>query len=438
MATSSAPSLLAYAYEGSTPGTGPADAAAWLTAVSSATTGGRLRHVATSLDVSGFKQGMFEDERSQVDILTQELKVKGIKGGTEFPFDFYLHGTGVTTADTSQVAATMTCNFLLHMMGGQSRTYSTTATGGTTTTVIVAATTGIDEGVYLGIQDTTSPAARDTGIVYIRRVLSWNNGTSTATLDEALPFAPANGDIVHGCEATYIDESVLVDSSAASDRTLSWLLQKGLTGALESWEARGCCSYITGIALNRNAAPVVSTQTMVASYETPEEAPDPSWVDDPVGFAPQAVGVRTSLWMETVGTTTSTQFNPISCTIAPGLERVPIETITEAQVGMPGRALYSLGKSDCMVDLHIVPFASTRFTEFNADTLKQIRYAKAAAPGSSWAVHFPRCQQVETPANQDAEAVLGQMLKYRAMQNTAISGGSNVALGRSRMVIIRA
>lgn len=437
MATSKHPSQLRYAFE-STAGTGPADASAWDTAVGSASTGGSLRHIATSLNTDALKQSMIEDERSQVDVLTQELKIHGIRGGVSIPFEIYLHGTGVLTADTDQVADDMVGNFLEHVFGGQQSTYSTTATGGSTTTAVLDATTGIDEGVYLAIQDNTSPIAAHSGRVYIRQVASYNSGTSTVTFDEALPFAVSSGDIVHGCRAYYIDESVLVDSTGASNRQLSWHIMKGLAGATEAWELHGCVSELASMTFNRNAAPTLAFNTHVASYVGPGTAVEPSFTDTPFGFAPQAIGPSTSLWMADTGSTTSTQFSAISVGVAPGLVRTPVETVTEATSGMPGRGLYSIGKSDCMATIHFAPYTATRLSEFLNDTEKQIRYAKAAAPGSAWAVHFPRCQVVEEPTSMDAEDVMGVNVAFRAMQRAANSNASNTALWRSRMVLIQA
>ena len=138
------------------------------------------------------------------------------------------------------------------------------------------------------------------------------------------------------------------------------------------------------------------------------------------------------------GSTTSTQFSAISVQVNPGLVRTPVETVTEATAGMPGRALYSIGKSDCMVTIHFAPYTATRLSEFLADTPKQIRYAKNAAPGSSWAVHFPYCQAVEEPSSMDAEDVMGVNVAFRAMQRAANSNASDQTLWRSRMVLIQA
>ena len=64
---------------------------------------------------------------------------------------------------------------------------STTATGGSTTTAILDATTGVDEGVYLAIQDNTSPTAAHSGRVFIRQVASYNSGTSTWVTQTGTP-----------------------------------------------------------------------------------------------------------------------------------------------------------------------------------------------------------------------------------------------------------
>ena len=430
MATSKHPSELAFFTE-TTQGTGPADAAAW---ASDAT---RIRHISDSLETSGFKQTTADDLRSQEDVLSQEQKVLGIKGGNEFGFDMYLTGTGVTTNSGQQVASDALLTIMAHCLGGSERGYSTTATGGSSTTVALTSTTGVDEGVFLAIQDNTSPAAAHSGKLYIRKVESLAG--LTATLDEALPFAVAAGDIVHACHMYYIDESVLVDTTTGS-RTFSWLISKGRIAAAdrENWEAHGCKGILASLELSRNQPPKMSIRNMVASFETVEEAAEPTWSGTPFGYAPTAIGPDTTVWLEDYGTTTSTQLHVAEFTLNPGVASTPIDTVTEKQTGMPGRAGYSLGLGDSTVDMLVYPLTQGDWTDFNNQQIKVCRIAKAGTVGKAWAISMPRCEIVETPHGEGVGDGLGHRLMLRALKNTDNASAGNASLWKSRFVIVRA
>lgn len=417
------PSSLAFYIE-STPGTGPANAAAWNTAMGSLTTGGRVRHIAESVDPSSFVQTMLEDMRSFDDsVMDHSQKVLGIKGGVDFSSDHYLHGLEVTTADATQAAATALSTVLAHVLGGSQRTNRTAISAGSSTTATVASTTNITLGSIVAIVDTSA----GDGIAYPRRVTDITG--SVLTFDEALPFTIASGDICHAAITLFFDEDELENPT-----TWSWLLSKGRTGSVANWEARGTASGLESIELGRNGLPIAKLKHLVASYATPEALSEVTWSDlTPDGAAPQHVGTRTTVWLQDYGTTTANGQHASEFKFSPGGTPVPIDTLTEVETGMPGRAGYSIDSDDSMIDLTVVPLANAHFTAHLAGTLKTVRLAKNAAPGLGWCVGFPRCEIAATPSHAAVGPVRGQKLSLRALRDTTTV--ATTQLWRSRAYI---
>src|SRR5687767_4780152 len=184
-----------------TPGTPPADATAWASE-------SRFQIVSDSFDPGSIKPIMVEDLRSQTNALARERMVEGLRVG-EFPYQVYATGTGSTTAAGNQVSETLLSRLLENGLGGLHRSNSTTCNAlGSTTTIVVAAETNFAEGAHIGW---THP---DTGVVYIRRLLQNTSGT-TWTLDEALPQASDDGDVIHGCITVYPDPDILANSNSS-------------------------------------------------------------------------------------------------------------------------------------------------------------------------------------------------------------------------------
>lgn len=425
MPTSALTSSLAYAFE-TTQGAAPANAAAWVTAVGSLTTGARIRHISESLQIDAFKQPTIEDMRSQENVMDQEQKILGIKGGIEFGFDAYLTGTGVVTAAASQVDATALSNLLGHCFGGQDRSNSTTISAGSSTTATVAATTNINLGSYVGIEDTSAA----DGLVYLRRVVDISG--SVLTFDEALPFAVASGDVCHGAITIFLDEDALEDSSLGPT-TLAWHLSRGRGSAREQWVAAGCKAAVESISLPRNEAPKLSFKVLVASFTTPEANSDPTWVSDPLGNAPLAIGPATHLQLQTYGTTTQAERHALECSFSPGCSPTPMDTLTEVNVGMPGRGHYGLGLSDTTAQLHTL-MSSADYTAFNAGTLRYLRWSRVSTAGRCIALAMSRAELVETPAFAAAGPSMGAKLAMRGLKDT--TSVATTALWRTRMAIV--
>lgn len=429
MVASILPTSLAFALE-TTVAVPPTLAADWVTAVGSLTTGARLRIIGETLDLSSFKQTMIEDMRSQEAILGDEPKVFGIKGGVEFGFEAYLCGHGLDTVSGSQVAQTAMGLFLLTCLGGQDRSNSTVLAGGghTTTTITVSATTNITTGSHIKVEDLDDP-----GRSVPRRVVDITG--SVLTLDEALPFTPADGDLVHGAHTFYPAEATLVDSGS-SGRTLSFLLSKGQgTTPREHYVARGCKPILEGITINRNESPRLKFRVLVGSFISPEAAPEPTWTADPEGSAPLAIGPDTKVRYDNVGSTTSTQVHVSEFNFVPGVESVAHDTLTEADSGMPGRAGYGLQPAHSTLDFTILPYAQQHHTDFNSQQLKQLRLSRISTEQRAWALTIPRLEIVETPAIAPLGPSMAVKLAGRALRNTTIDS-VDTELTRARFCLV--
>lgn len=418
MPTSAIASSLAF-FQEVTQGLGPADAAAW------ASSGTRIRHIAESLQLDGFKQSVLEDERSFENVQDLESKILGIKGSAEFGFDIYLTGLGSVVAANTQAAHIPLTTLLTHCMGAAHRSNATTITAGTSTTATVGATTNIALGCYVGIED-----ADDPGRVHLRRVT--NIAGSVLTFDQALPFTVANGDTLRAAITVYFDEDILEDSSVGPT-TLSWLISKGRSTAAEHWQAVGTKSYVEGIQISRNELPKLSIKTMVASFRTPDQLSDVTWAADPSGFAPVAVGPDTQVHLQTYGTTTTALRHTLELSISPGGMPAPVDTLTEVETGMVGRSHYGLTKDETTASIHTL-FTNTDFSAFTAGTLRLLRWARIASAGNACAVALHRCQQVETPSNANAGVSLGTKHSYRGMRDTTTTATTD--LWRTRLAIV--
>ncbi|MBK6920420.1 MAG: hypothetical protein IPH07_23675 [Deltaproteobacteria bacterium] len=419
MTTSTKPSLLAF-FQESTQGTGPANGAAWVSS------GVRIRHVGDSVDVSGIEQAVVEDERSQEGIFDVEYSVKGLRN-TSFPMSLYMTGSGATTAQDDTIAETPLMTVLEHALGGMHLSNSTVLAGGghTTTVINVDDATNIVEGCLIQVQDATD------GTIAVRRVLDVS--TLAVTLDEALPFTPADADVVPAMATFYVDETVLVDSSAGPT-TLSWLIQKGLAAALENFELNGCKSELKSIALTRGGLPTLSFDTMVASFDPPGTAPSPTWSSDPIGNAPVSIGPDTVITYQTQGTTTINPIHVSEFSVEVGVPVVSVDTNTEVEDGMEGRQGYSTQPADTMITLNVVPFGSSAWTQFAADTFRRLRFYKRAAPGQVFAVHFSRCE-IKPPKRGAAGPVSSTQIMLRAHKDAANSGAANAQMWRSKILL---
>lgn len=395
------------------------------------TDGVLFRFLRDSIDPSAFQEEMLPDERARQRILGHYEDVHSIKGSVEFPLESYMTGSEDTDRDDAdQAPETEFMSFWAKALGRLTRATSLTAAGThSTSTVEVADASSWTVGDWVGCPDSD-------GNIHPRRI---DDITSdVATLHAALPFTPQDDDIIRGLAYADIDESYLVDSGGAADRTLAFLLMVGTSGNEIGWDARGCVPVPTGITLERNAVPKVSWNIMAASFLTPHEVTVPSsFSNSPAGEAGIHVGTSTKVLIGDFGSTTVSSLHVPSFSITPGISRVPVDTQTEVDTGMPGRSHYTLGEEPCTVEMTVTPHADDNLTDFENDTLKHILYSRLSTDGKGFAFYFPRAQINPRPAFAPvADAARGQTLNFKCLDDVDNAPAGAVDGWGSRMTVI--
>lgn len=377
-------------------------------------------------DPGAIAQSLVEDATLNLRAFTKRSFIKGIRNNDNAKFKLNWHGSEAVAAATVAVVQTALMKLTEHCWGGQVRTKSTTCTGGTALIPELTSVDTISPGVFIAFED-----LGDLGRCHIRRVLAVN--TLAVTLDQALPFTPANGDKAHGCAATYIDEDVLEDSTTGN-RTLAWRLERSGTEAV--YEFIGTKATL-GLTLPRNAPPSIELGVFAANFEH-ETLTKETWTQTPAGQAPLAIGRDTKLFVQVYGTHTSTDLHCQQMAVETGVPVVPIDTITKVDARMEGRAGYSIQPADTTLTPVIVPFDDDWEVALQADTFFKVRYSQIAQAGKCWAVHVSRAEIGETVKFTPVNSAQGASVKFRAHEDLANTDASNAALWRSKIILVQA
>lgn len=437
MSNPAALSQLAYIDE-TTQGTPPADAAAWVAG------GTQIRHIAESLDLSGIKASSVEDMRSQTTLQGTERRLIGIDN-PEFPFTMYGHGMGAATADGVQAASIPLVATLGHALGGHRRTYTHAVSGGssTTTTIDVDDASDWQVGDFIAIELGTAPAGYPSGTAFPRRILTIDTGATPdqITIDQALPAAPEDGDVIHATSFAYVDEDVIVDSNGSGGPyTRTYLGQKGLqsaTGSLrEAWEIRGAVTQLQAFGFERDQPLQLPFQVMGGSHAAPGTAPWPSWTATPAGFAPLVAGPLTQLWLVDEATTTSTLVHNATFQCEPGVPRTRTEVLTSDNVYMQATSNFGSEPAETTINLALDPFDTSRWGEWESSSYKTMRIARLGNAGFGFFVHFSRVSYVEEPGRGENGWASSTEIQFKAHPDADISPmPANAAIWRSKIII---
>lgn len=377
-------------------------------------------------DPGVISQSLVDDATLETSVWGERLALKGIRNQDSLKVKLNWHGTGSVTASGDAVTQTPLMKVLEHCWGGQVRTESTTCTGGTALIPELASVDTISPGVFIGFED-----AGDPGRVHIRRVLAVNS--LAVTIDQALPFTPANGDKAHGTCATYLDEDAIEDTTTGS-KTLAWRIERSGTEAV--YEFRGTAANLA-IIVGRNAPPSLELSVMAGNFAH-EGLTKESWTQTPSGQAPLVCGRDTKLYIQEYGTHTSTDLHASSVAVETGVNRTPIDTMVEVDDGMEGRAGYCVGRGKTHMSVTLVPQSKAWEVALQADTLYKGRYAQVAQAGKAWAVHCSRMEIAETPkfgAASDAQATI---VKFKAHPDLTNADASNSKLWTSKIILVQA
>lgn len=350
-----------------------------------------------------------------------------------------LHGLGAVTDSGSQVPDTYLAKLLKHCMGGVHRGTSRAVTGGTTTEPTVDDATGIIPNSLVAFEDATSPAAADVGKVHFRRVLSID--TLTLTLDEELPFTPADGDKAHGAVTAYLDEDVLEDAVASANgpHTLSWFVKKAKAGTDHLWQLEGSVASMQLQGLGRGELPSIQLAIMAANFRHggADSLTNPSF-SSIEGHAQLSMGLDVLCSIQDYGTTAINLQDVHQVSFDPGFTRSAVPTITEKTHRFEGLASWSFQPGDTRFSVTLLPYSDDWYADLHAGQEFRIRLYQpgdGSGAGKGWSLEIPRAQLVETPNRADVEQVHGVALVFQAMEPDNATGGSNENLEKSRFLI---
>lgn len=377
-------------------------------------------------DPGAISQSLLEDMTLERSAFDERLYIKGVRNQDGAKVKVNWHGTGAVTASGDAVAQTPLMRLLEHAWGGQVRTESTTCTGGTALIPELTSVDTLSPGCFVGFEDLGDP-----GRVHIRRILSIT--ALAVTLDQALGFVPGAGDKAHGCAITYLDEEVIEDTTTGN-KTLAWRIQRSGTEAV--YELRGT---IANLAINfaRNAPPSLELAILGGNFAH-ETLTKTTWTQTPSGQAPLACGRDTKLFLQTYGVNTSTDVHAATVAIETGVARTVIDTQTEVDARMEGRAGYSLGRAKTFFSTTLVPQTKAWEVALQAETLYKVRYSQIAQAGKAWALHMSRVEIAETPKFAPANDAQATSLKFKARPDLLNEDASNQKLWRSKIILVQA
>ena len=420
-------------YPETTAGTGPAswDADAFL-----------VDH--TSADVSGLTQTVSPDENVEGRIFASgdRRMLLGLKSGGSLSTTHYLTGHGQTVAAGSAATSTHLAKLIKLALCGERISESVNVTGGTATQPTVDSVAGLQEGDFLAFQDLTSPTAIDTGICYVRRILDIN--TLTLTLDQALPFTPANGDIGRSTIALFLDTAKLQDSTSAAGTTASVKVELGepTPAADKVWEIYGACPTLSIQDLNRDAPATIKLDWMPGTWKTHDDVTRTAWSTAKAGLTsvqPALQGIGTSVFVQTYGTATSVCKPVNTFEVDLGVPRARIETVTTCTANLEGIAGYSVdARASTSISMSIARLGDDWEGVLQAGTRQVVRYAVSRGPGYGWALHFSRCQLSATPTDKAIGSQAGNSVKWRAGEDLDNAGATTEDLWKSKAIVVLA
>lgn len=398
----------------STPGQAPgyvAVSAPWGTAAgwASADTGGtadRLRHF--EADPTWLKKTIVEDPALVDSVFQTNAPIAGlgpVDGGT---IVLGLHGQGAATADASQITETPLMTFLEHCLGGLARgnTTDTDTTVTSDTSYQVAATTNLAEGQLIAIADADAPTR-----LYSQLITDVTG--SVLTLDEAPNFTVAIGDVVHAVATLYPDSDAL-QTGNGSYTTTSLYYQKGD----HNWLGVGCKVQLDSISMARGEQPKLNFTAFAANALPPSTSSisAPTWTGSVEGIPGIVVGARTVLRISDNASTAYVCVDAESFEFEAGVPVVPLDTPTQCNDNMEGRAGYTTQPAPTTITATV--FLDTDWQDdFDNLTDVEVTIEQQSAAGKFWCIKLPLASLMDVEYAQSAASNM-QTLRFQARERS--------------------
>lgn len=347
-----------------------------------------------------------------------------------------LHGVGVQTADATQVAQTYLGSILQHCMGGVHRGTRHAVVDGDAVEVELAAVTGVIPGCVIAFEDTTSPTEANEGKLHPRTVLAVDADTKVVTLDVALPFTVAAGDIAWPAITPYLVSSTLRDAFAGPT-TWQWFVRKEKTDANLLWTVEGSVASLKVDGLGRGALPSLQLDIMGCDFEHGGALTNPN----PTTFQGQAqlsMGLDVVCIIGEYNDDTLVTHDATNISFEPGFTRSRVETTTEKIAGTNGTATYSFAPGDTKFSVTLTPYDSAWYDgleEGKEYCIKLYQPGDGSGAGKGWALCIGRAQLIETPARADLNENHAVNLVFKAMEADNCVGGSNEDIEKTRFTL---
>jgi len=401
----------------------------------------------TAMDAAGFSQTVITDGviGDRIFAMGGRASILGMRSVGQFSSSHYLTGHGQTPASGSAPTVTFLSDLLQLALGGRRLVTARAVTGGTATAPTVDAVTGLDVGDFMAFEDLTSPSAANSGKCYVRRIVDID--TLTLTLDESLPFTPADGDAARGTIVIYIDTATIQSTGGISGATASLKVQRGDVAAAASqvWEATACVPTLEIDSIERDGVPTIGLTWGVGAWKTYADGiTKTTWSAAKTALAsaivpPRAIGIGSTVWLQAYGTATSVCRSAASVSIGVGVPRPQIETVTECTSGLHGIAGYTTEQADTTIELVLGNLTAVDYEALlQAGTYQVFRYAHTGAYGRGWAIHCPRVTISATPSASEAGPNLATTLSLRATEDLDNADADPVNLWKSKIAIVLA
>ncbi len=394
-----------------------------------------IEHI--SCDISGVKQVLVTDPTLEARLFAvgNRKARKGLRN-CAMSVGVKLHGVGVQTSDATQVAQTYLGSILQHCMGGVHRGTRHAVVDGDGVEVELAAVTGVIPGCVLAFEDTTSPT--EEGKLHPRTVLAVDAGTKVVTLDVALPFTVAAGDIAWPAITPYLVSSTLVDAFAGPT-TWQWFVRKAASGTDQLWTVEGSVASMKVAGPGRGALPSLTHDVMGCNFR--HGAGDGLTNPSPTVFQGQAqlsMGLDIICIIGEYNDDTLVTHDATNFSFEPGFTRVRVETATEKIARTQGTATYSVAPGDTKFSVTVTPYSSAFYDgleEGKEYTIKLYQPGDGSGAGKGWALCIGRAQLIETPARADLNENHAVNLVFKAMEADNCTGGSNEDLEKTRFTL---
>lgn len=423
-AVSMYPSIFALFRE-TTPGTGPANAAAW--AAAEGTSAYRLWHL--SVEPDDIVESVVEDQRLSDRIFKHpNLKpIKSLRNG-EFPATLVLHGSGSTTADTNQVSLSGLMWVLEACLGGLSRGYrSAISAVASDTQMTLATATGLDEGQMYALEDADAAGT----LVPVRALTLPGAGEMTTDMEPG--FTVTTSDVAHAVAVAYIDQDAISNPGDGSAIHLSAYIQKGS----HIWEANGGTIELESFEFGRGDVPKFNVKVRFAYCKVPGDgAPSAvTWTGTIQGDAGTAIGIKHKLHVQAKGTATLNTYDAVSVKLTPGVPRPRRNTVTENTSNMQGTAGY--GTEPAPTVLEVQAFIDTQFQDWHdAGTSLVVKWYYPGSNGNGWVIQGSDCVLMAAPKRIGGEGSNLYTLQFEMREDRSLDAlASNLDRARSKLLI---